>query len=123
MLYTQCIYIYEESKVMPRCTLSLMSALQLRHPPLLPPSIEHEYGSTYSLWHDMYALQVSWWKLKVQGMIAENGERNRQDQSFEEEARIQHLAIFDTLQQLVMPLLKWRHSEAKQWRSSTRDCL
>ena len=66
-----------------------MSALQLRHPPLLPPSIEHEYGSTYSLWHDMYALQVSWWKLKVQGMIAENGERNRQDQSFEEEARIQ----------------------------------
>jgi len=37
----------------------------------------------------MYALQVSWWKLKVQGMIAENGERNRQDQSFEEEARIQ----------------------------------
>ena len=71
----------------------------------------------------MYALQVSWWKLKVQGMIAENGERNRQDQSFEEEARIQHLAIFDTLQQLVMPLLKWMHLEAKQWRSSTRDCL
>ena len=106
MLHTQCIYIYEESKVMPRCTLSLMSALQLRHPPSsLPPSIEHEYGSTYSLWHDMYALQVSWWKLKVQGMIAENVKRNRQDQSFEEllKKHVFNIWLFDTLQQLVMP--------------------
>ena len=53
----------------------------------------------------MYALQVSWWKLKVQGMIAENVKRNRQDQSFEEllKKHVFNIWLFDTLQQLVMP--------------------